>query len=115
MAQEELAVIQKTYDLVKWSCEHIARFPRSHRFTLGERIERRLYDLLERLIEARYTKQRAELLRQANLTLEVLRYQVRLAHELRCLRPNSYEHASHELHGIGSMVGGWLKGGAARA
>jgi len=107
---EELAVIQRAYDLVKWSCGHVARFPRSHRFTPGERIERRLYDLLEGLIQARYTRERQGLLRQANLTLEVLRYQVRLAHELRCLRANSYEHASRELRAVGAMVGGWLKG-----
>jgi hypothetical protein len=109
MPTEELAVIQKTYDLVKWSCAHIGNFPRKHRFTLGERLERRLYDVLETLIQARYTRQRGELLRQANLTLEVLRYQVRLAHELQCLRTNGYEHASRELHQIGAMVGGWLK------
>jgi hypothetical protein len=83
--------------------------PHNHRFTLGERIERRLYDLLETLIQARYTRQRAELLRQANLTLEVLRCQVRLAHDLRCLRTNSDEHASRELHAIGAMLGCWLK------
>ncbi len=109
MAREELAVIQKAYDLVKWSCGHTSKFPRSHRFVLGERIERRLYDLLEVLIQARYTRQRGELLRQANLALEVLRYQVRLAHDLQCLRTNSYEHASRALHEIGAMVGGWLK------
>jgi hypothetical protein len=109
MATAELAVIQKTYDLVKWSCAHLGKFPRQHRFTLGERIERRLYDLLERLIQARYTRERADLLRQANLTLEVLRYQVRLAHELRCLGRASYVYASREMVVIGSMVGGWLK------
>lgn len=94
---------------MKWSCGHIARFPRSYRFTLGERIERRLYELLEVLIAARYTRERQGLLRQANLTLEVLRYQVRLAHELRCLRASSYEHASGEMHAVGSMVGGWAR------
>ena len=87
----------------------MGKFPCKHRFTLGERIERRLYELLVTLIQARYTRQRAELLRQANLALEVLRYQVRLAHDLQCLRTNSYEHASRELHGIGVMIGGWLK------
>jgi hypothetical protein len=44
---QELAVIRKTYDLVKWSCGHTSKFPRSHRFVLGERIEGNLYDLLE--------------------------------------------------------------------
>jgi hypothetical protein len=109
MATDELAVIARTYDLVKWSCGHIGKFPRSHRFVLGERIERRLYDLLETLIQARYTRQRQDLLRQANLTLELLRYQMRLAHDLQCLRTSSYEFASRALHEIGAMVGGWLK------
>ena len=55
---EELAVITKTYDLILWSCNHTGRFPRNHRFVLGERMERNLYDLLETLIRAKYTRQR---------------------------------------------------------
>ncbi|MBY0228535.1 MAG: diversity-generating retroelement protein Avd, partial [Gemmataceae bacterium] len=106
---DELPVIQKAYDLVKWACEHVGRFPRKHRFTLGERIERRLYDLLEGLVAARWTKERAGLLREANRSLELLRWQMRLAHDLRCLRASSYEFASRELHGLGAMVGGWTK------
>ena len=41
-ASGELLVIDRTYELVLWSCRHIAGFPRSHRFTLGERMARRL-------------------------------------------------------------------------
>lgn len=44
--QEELTVITKTYDLILWSCNHTGKFPRNHRFVLGERIARNLYDLL---------------------------------------------------------------------
>src|SRR5262249_26933692 len=104
---QELAVIRKTYDLVRGSCGHTRKFPRSHPFVLGERIERRLYELLETLIQARYTRDRQALLRQANLSLEVLRFQMRLAHDLRCLRTNSYGFASELLQEIGRMVGGW--------
>ena len=46
-------MITKTYDLVLWSCNHTSKFPRSHRFVLGERIERNLYHLLETLIQAK--------------------------------------------------------------
>jgi hypothetical protein len=68
---DELTVITKAYDLILSSCNHTGRFPRNHRFVLGERIERNLYDLLETLIRAKYTRQRQELLEQANLVLEV--------------------------------------------
>jgi len=46
---QELIVISKTHDLILWSCNHTGKFPRNHRFVLGERIERRLYELLETL------------------------------------------------------------------
>jgi hypothetical protein len=107
----ELLVLTKAYDLVLWSCQHTARFPRSHRFVLGERIERNLYDLLEVLVQARYTKQRQPLLARANLILEVLRFQVRLAKDLQCLRTNSYVFAAKALDEVGRLVGGWLKSG----
>ena len=97
-----------------WSCRHIGAFPRQHRFVLGERMERRLYDLPETLLQARYTKDRQPLLRQANLSLEVLRFQMRLAHGLQCLRTNSYGFATRARGEIGAMVGGWLKAAGPR-
>jgi len=62
---QELVVITKTYDLILWSCNHTARFPRSHPFVLGERIERKLYDLLETLIQAKYSREPRALLQDA--------------------------------------------------
>jgi hypothetical protein len=108
---DELIVLTKTYDFILWSCQHITRFPRSYRFVLGERIERRLYDLLETLIQAKYTRNRQALLQQANLHLEILRFQMRLAKDLQCLRVNSYGFAAKAINEIGSMIGGWLKSG----
>jgi hypothetical protein len=81
-SEQELIVITKAYDLILWSCNHTGKFPRNHRFVLGERIERNLYTLLEILIQAKYTKSRQRLLEQANLTLEILRFQMRLAKDL---------------------------------
>ena len=31
--------------LVVWSCRHLAKFPRNHRFTRGDRLEIRLYEV----------------------------------------------------------------------
>src|SRR6266576_2498147 len=87
---QELTIITKTYDLILWSCHHTSRFPRNHRFVLGERIERNLYDLLETLLRAKYTRMRQALLEQANMILEVLRFQVRLAKDVECLTVKSY-------------------------
>lgn len=91
---DELTVITKTYDLILWACNHTGIFPRNHRFVLGERIERNLYDLLKTLIQAKYTKQRQPLLEKANLMLEILRFQMRLAKDLQCLKVERYGFAA---------------------
>ena len=75
---------------------------------LGERIERNLYDLLEILSRAKYTKHRQELLAQANLLLEILRFQMRLAKDLQCLKVERYGFAAKAIDEIGKLVGGWL-------
>jgi hypothetical protein len=108
---EELVVITKTYDLILWSCNHTSRFPRQHRFVLGERLERSLYDLLELLIQAKYQRERGSLLKAANLKLEILRFQVRLAKDLQCLKLGSYEFASRAIEEIGRLIGGWVRRG----
>src|ERR1700752_4785446 len=108
----ELIVITNTYDLILRACHHTGRFPRNHRFVLGERIERNLYDLLEILIGAKYTRNRHELLQHANLVLEILRFQMRLAKDLRCLKVESYGIAAKGIDEIGKLVGGWLKSGS---
>jgi hypothetical protein len=110
----DLQVIATTYDLVLWTCRHLARFPRSFRFSLGDRLERRLYDILDQLLRARYTRDRLPLLQAVNQELELLRFQFRLAKDLRCLALDSYGHAARQVNEIGRMVGGWLKATADR-
>ena len=108
-APTELTVISRSYDLLIWTAQHVARFPRSHRFTVGDRLDRQVYAVLDRLLRAKYTRDRASLLRQANLELEVLRFQYRMAKDLKCLSLESYGYAARVVNEIGQMVGGWLR------
>ena len=75
---EELSIIQKTYDLIKWYVPILNRLPRNHKFTLGDRMTVGLYDLLEQLIVARYAKEKLTQLESLNSRLDILRYQTRL-------------------------------------
>jgi hypothetical protein len=108
-AGPEMLLITKVYDLVTWSCRHVAKFPRSHRFTLGDRLEVRLYQVLEMLIRAKYTRDRASLLRAVNVELELLRFQFRLAKDLQCRSVESYGYAARSVDEVGRLLGGWVK------
>ena len=109
MSHSELPVIQRAYDLLKWMSERVARFHRVHRDSLGALILSRLNELFDVLLEAKYTRPRGALLDRANLLVEQLRFRVRLAFDLRCLRATGYGFASEELDAIGRMIGGWRK------
>ncbi len=64
---------ERLYRWLEWLIPTLDKFPRSQRFLLGDRIEHTALDLLERLIEATYTREPVALLRQANLAIEKLR------------------------------------------
>ena len=106
---DELPIIRTFYDFALWLIPHIGKFPRDHRFVLGERMEGQLYAILENLIRAKYTAARRAILAQVNLDLEILRFHVRLAKDLRCLPLKSYGLAAAHITEVGRQVGGWLR------
>lgn len=85
------------------------KFPRVRRFTLGERLETGLLDVLTLLVEAAYTRHKAQPLTRANHLLEVVRHLWRLAHELQVIATRQYEHGAKLLDGLGRQIGGWLR------
>src|SRR3989338_6152770 len=99
-------VITSAYDLIKWAIPHVAKLPRNQRYTLGERIENKLFGLLELLIEAQYSRDKANALKSANLGIEQMRYLFRLCHDLRLINLKTYELSSKYLISIGAQIGG---------
>ena len=65
--------------------------------------------MLEKLLRAKYTRQRQPLLEEANMILEILRFQIRIAKDLQCLKIESYGFAAKAIDEIGKLVGGWLE------
>ncbi|MBC8328930.1 MAG: diversity-generating retroelement protein Avd [Planctomycetes bacterium] len=104
-------VIEHARDLLLWAVPTVAKFPRSFRFTLGERIERRLYATLEGLVRARYSKgpAKVEHLEAVNLDLEVFRHEIRVAHDLELLSLRQLEHCARLTDVVGRQIGGWAR------
>ncbi len=116
MQSTEPMVVDKVYELIKWMLPHVGRFPRSFRYTLGNRLEERLYDLLEELQLARYApvERKGGHLESSNSRLQVIRLLVRMSFEMRFLPTGSYEYAAAGIEEVGRMIGGWQKHVSAR-
>jgi hypothetical protein len=109
MQKDELPIIQKTYDFIKWYIPIINRLDKSHKFTLGDRMVNGLYNLLEGLIAARYAKQKLERLESLNTQLDILRYQTRFLYDNKMIPGHRYEFAGKSINEIGIELGGWIK------
>ena len=109
MTESTLTAVPKLYDVITWLIGRVEKFPRSQKFTLGDRIVNLALDILELLIEATYTRDRLPLLRRANIQLEKLRYLIRLSHDFKLLSTKQYRHISGEINEVGKRIGGWIK------
>lgn len=111
MQQTHTTIVMRSYELLKHAIPVLNRLPKSQKFTLGDRIQQMLTEVLEKLIEASYAPpaQKKEILPQANILLEKLRFFFRLAHELGYLSMAQYKEMTLRTDEIGRMAGGWLK------
>ena len=79
------------------------------RFTFANRIDTLALDVVEDLVEARYSRNKTEILKRANLRLEKIRVLLRLCHEEQFLSHDAFEFAIRGVDETGRMLGGWVK------
>ncbi len=109
MSDRTPQAVQACHELIRWLIPQLDKFPRLRRFTLGERLEQALLDVLELLLEAAYTRARQPALQRANLRLEIARHMWRLAHELEVVSTRRYEYGAKMMDELGRQIGGWLR------
>jgi hypothetical protein len=90
------------------------KFPKRVRFTLSSRIDNLALDILEKIISARYAKDKSDTLAQASISLEKLRVFLRISHEERHLDNKGFEHVARNIDEAGRMLGGWIRSRSAK-
>ena len=98
--------MQRCHELLLWLIPLLDQFPRNRRFTLGERLELGLLDILQFLVDAAYSCQKHNSLRQTNLKLATVRHLWRLCFELKVIGSKRYEYGVRLMLGLGAQIGG---------
>lgn len=106
---EELPIFTAWMQFLEWLLPATEKFPKRVRFTFADRINNLALDIVEDLVEARYSRDKQHLLKRINLRLERLRILLRLCHRLQYLSHQSYEYAMRAINEVGRMLGGWIK------
>lgn len=104
-------IVTKVYDFTLYLIPQLEKLPRAQKFLLSDRIENLLLEILEDVIDAYYTKKenKRQLLENINISLEKMRFLIRLTHDLRYINHEKYGIISAKINDIGSILGGWIK------
>ena len=95
--------------LLTWVAERVAKSPRAHRFTVGDRLLHACLDVTENLVGASSLRAKRADLTAASRGLVRARVLMRLAHTLRCVSEAQHLHSAQESDEVGRMLGGWLR------
>ena len=107
-----LPVIQRLVSVYKLWLEFQNNIPKKLRHTLGEKIDSYFLDTIELLFTASYLgkEQKLPYLQKAGNKLDILKFFLQIAWEIKALDNKKYILLSEHLNEIGNMVGGWSKG-----
>lgn len=111
MSAEVATVFAHWEQFLGWLLERTEKFPKRVAYTVRSRIDNLALEVMERLIEARYCRERGPILARLNLDFEKLRLLLRLSHRSRILDTRAFERACAEIDTAGRMVGGWQRHG----
>ncbi len=106
---EDLKILQKIYDMIKYGYQALAQYPKSEKFALAADMKHCMHIILERCIEANKKYYKKTTLQELDVELMKLRAYLRLSQELGYLPFKKYEIWSEMLVEIGKMLGGWMK------
>ena len=106
-----MPIIQKLVFTYKIWHEYLSRLPKTHRYSLGLKIDSLFLEVTEHIVIATHKNKENKLvfLNRASDKLDVLKFLLQITWELAILDRKKYIIISTELHEVGKMLGGWQK------
>ena len=107
----DIPLFKKVYELYKKIYEFLKSFPRQDRYSLGQKCEAAILEVLEQIMLASQLSKSEKLLfiQKASMRLNMLRVYIRLAKEIKALDGKRNLILQEDIDEVGRMIGGWLR------
>ncbi|HPS58020.1 MAG TPA: four helix bundle protein [Spirochaetota bacterium] len=105
----ELKLYQKSYDFMLWLFNKTDGFPKSKRFSVGQRIENTMLEFVIMLNNLQYSKPNRRELYMLSVKFDEVKLLVKISYDAKLIAKNSFAYAVERCDEIGSMLGGYIK------
>ncbi|MFA5987882.1 MAG: diversity-generating retroelement protein Avd [Candidatus Paceibacterota bacterium] len=111
MDELDIPIFKKTYELYKEFYSLRNSVARQNRYTIWQRCENLILDILENILWASQLSKTEKLpiLEKTSLRLNFLRVFFRLCKEIKVIDNKKYVLLEEDVDEIGRMLGGWIK------
>ena len=111
MNDNDVPILRKIHEIYKLFHEYRLLVPKHERFSIYERSENIIIDILELVLEASYSHKESKnvLLERTSTKLNILRFFIRLMKENKSLDVKKYTLLQGIIDEIGRMLGGWIR------
>ncbi|HCC60295.1 MAG: hypothetical protein A2402_03455 [Candidatus Staskawiczbacteria bacterium RIFOXYC1_FULL_37_43] len=111
MDEFDIPIFKKTYELYKKFYGFRNTVSRQDRYTLWQRCENMMLDVLEGILSASQLPkcEKLPILERVSLKLNFLRVFIRLMKEVKTLDNKKYVSLQEDVDEVGRMLGGWIK------
>lgn len=105
----DIPIFTKLYDFYKGLTQAATTFPKTKRYTLGQRLDNITLDIFELLFSIPQTQNKIATLQKMSIKLDILKILLRLAKDSQAISNKTYLEMQSVLQEIGKMLGGWIK------
>jgi len=105
-----LPILAKLYVFYQLLIQTTATFPKSQRYSLGQKLDNLTLEIIELIFGVHFTDNRLKQLQRISVKLDLLKILVRLSKDSVLINTKKYFQLELKLSEIGKMLGGWIRG-----
>ena len=110
MAQyETLPIYKLTYDFLLRVMHAVSHYPREYKYTLGEKIQTEVINLIILIYKVNTTRDKVEFLLQMEEQIQLIYLLLRISHDMKLLPTEKYAGIVEMADNIASQTKGWLR------
>ncbi len=105
----DIPIFTKLYEFYNTLTHTIVSFPKTKRYTLGQKLDNITLEMMELLFAIPISENKVTILKRISIKLDLLKVLLRLGKDSQAITDKKYINLQALLQEIGKMLGGWIR------